>query len=240
MARKKQAPKKQAPKKVAPKKAAPKKAAQAIMPAPLPPAPPPPAPPPRTPRLEVIEGWAIQVRHFAEVALADEALKLLGYHLYEIRRRVPASAVRKLQRVPLVLSERNITRATWAGYHPEESLVEISRAQEFLALTVQQPYTVLHELAHAYHHQFLPLGFQNDIVRETWQSAKAARRYEQVLHINGATVLTGHAAKDPMEYFAELTEAFFGSNDMYPFVRAELQRHDPNGYGLVAWAWGLP
>jgi len=41
-----------------------------------------------------------------------------------------------------------------------------------------------------------------------------------------------------MEYFAESTEAFFGANDFYPFVRAELQRHDPAMDRLLLRFWG--
>jgi hypothetical protein len=41
-----------------------------------------------------------------------------------------------------------------------------------------------------------------------------------------------------MEYFAETTEAFFGTNDFFPFVRSELRRHDPGGYELLKKLWG--
>ena len=44
---------------------------------------------------------------------------------------------------------------------------------------------------------------------------------------------------NPKEYFAESTEAFFGRNDFYPFVRSELQQHDPRMYELVKAAWGV-
>ena len=40
-------------------------------------------------------------------------------------------------------------------------------------------------------------------------------------------------------YFAELSEAYFGTNDFYPFVRAELKEHDPRGYALMEKAWSV-
>ena len=43
-----------------------------------------------------------------------------------------------------------------------------------------------------------------------------------------------------MEYFAEATEAFFGTNDFYPFVRSELERHDPELFGLLKLLWERP
>ena len=42
---------------------------------------------------------------------------------------------------------------------------------------------------------------------------------------------------DPMEYFAEGTEAFLYRNDFYPFVRAELKEHDPALHDLLVGIW---
>jgi hypothetical protein len=39
------------------------------------------------------------------------------------------------------------------------------------------------------------------------------------------------------EYFAESSEAFFGTNDFYPFVRAELIEHDPQMADALRKAW---
>lgn len=39
-------------------------------------------------------------------------------------------------------------------------------------------------------------------------------------------------------YFAESTEAYFGVNEFYPFVRTELQAHDPTMYSLMVKVWG--
>ena len=40
------------------------------------------------------------------------------------------------------------------------------------------------------------------------------------------------------EYFAEGTEAYFGANDFYPFVRGELKEHDPGFYEVLKEIWG--
>jgi hypothetical protein len=47
-----------------------------------------------------------------------------------------------------------------------------------------------------------------------------------------------YAMTDPMEYFAESTEAFFSRNDFFPFDRAELERHDPEMARLLVELWG--
>jgi len=47
-----------------------------------------------------------------------------------------------------------------------------------------------------------------------------------------------YGATNQMEYFAKATEAYFGVNDFYPLVRAELKEHDPEGYALMGRIWG--
>ena len=41
------------------------------------------------------------------------------------------------------------------------------------------------------------------------------------------------------EYYAELTEAYFGKNDFFPFTRSDLEKHDPVGYQLMESTWGV-
>jgi len=53
--------------------------------------------------------------------------------------------------------------------------------------------------------------------------------------IEGFTVLT-----NKKEYFSELTEAYFGRNDFYPFSRSDLKEYDPVGYQMMVDCWGLP
>ena len=39
------------------------------------------------------------------------------------------------------------------------------------------------------------------------------------------------------EYFAELTEAYFGQNDWFPHNREELRNYDPRGYKMIEEVW---
>jgi predicted esterase len=41
------------------------------------------------------------------------------------------------------------------------------------------------------------------------------------------------------EFFAELSESYFGRNDFFPFDREELERHDPESARLVRGLWGV-
>jgi hypothetical protein len=199
-----------------------------------------------------IEGWSVLVnKGFGreEPALCKETLTLLRHQLYQVVRKVPAPAVAKLRKVRIWVEEKERNHACMAyhpssgwlrnhGMNPEKArCVEVANARTFLSWTREQPWMVLHELAHAYHHQFLG-GFGSKEVLAAYNRAMKAKLYDAVLRYNGKTV-KAYATNNQMEYFAEATEALFGTNDFYPFVRAELMKHDPQGYELLTKLWGL-
>ena len=49
-----------------------------------------------------------------------------------------------------------------------------------------------------------------------------------------------YALTDHKEFFAEMTEAYFGSNDFSPFNRAELKDAEPDVYELMKYVWESP
>jgi hypothetical protein len=198
-----------------------------------------------------IEGWTVLVNRgflIGDPDLASRTLELLRYQLYQIVRRLPAAPVGRLRTIRIWVEEADPNNNCMAyhpgrgwlrrhGVNPEKArCVELANARNFLSWTLEQPWMVLHELAHAYHHQFVPGGFKNARIRTAYERARAGKRYESVLRINGHDD-QAYALKDPMEYFAEATEAFFGTNDFYPYVRSELARHDPEVYKLLGTFW---
>lgn len=47
-----------------------------------------------------------------------------------------------------------------------------------------------------------------------------------------------YALTDRKEFFAEMSELFFGMNDFFPFNHAELQHEEPGLYELLCKIWG--
>ena len=94
---------------------------------------------------------------------------------------------------------------------------------------------ILHELAHAYHDQVL--SFDNKDIIGAYEAMRRAGIYEQVMLYTGRTV-RHYGLNNHKEYFAESTEAYLGVNDFYPFVRAELEKHDPRMYRVMQKIWG--
>lgn len=197
-----------------------------------------------------VEGWSVRVNRSLlgeRKELGDRALGLLTTKLQEIRKVVPAEACAELRKVPIWLGVDDghapcaeyHPSAEWLrenGYNPDKArAVEIGNAERFIAWSVAQPAMVLHELAHAYHHQVL--GYEHAGIREAFREAVAGKRYESVLHVNGEKQ-RAYALSNPQEYFAEVSEAYFGKNDFYPFVREELAEHDPGAARLLKQVWG--
>lgn len=212
----------------------------------------PPGPPQWDPvsayREQQIEGWRVLVHQdlLARPNLAEPTLKLLGVQLWQITRVVPAAPLARLREIPIWVELAHPRHpcmcyhesADWLrthGMNPEKAgAVEVANAENFLRWTREQPWMVLHELAHGYHHRVL--GENHTGLRRCFEQARARGQYETVLHANGRTV-RHYALTNPKEYFAEGTEAFFGTNDFYPFVRAELRQHDPDLEALLAEIW---
>ena len=124
-------------------------------------------------------------------------------------------------------------------YNPEKTRnVEINNTRNFIAWSRDtQPCMVIHEFAHAYH--FIVLGDGCAPIREAYRHAKAGGIYDAVEYIHGGKK-KAYAMTDEKEYFAELSEAYFGKNDFFPFTRDELKKHDPQGYEAVDRAWQSP
>lgn len=123
------------------------------------------------------------------------------------------------------------------GYNPDKaSSIEIANAQNFVNWTKQnQPSMLLHELAHAFHNKHRDkIGAA---IENAFMSAVKSKSYEIVSYNLGGKQ-KAYAINSSDEYFAELTEAYFGENDYYPFNKAELATRDPKGFELMKKAWG--
>lgn len=206
-----------------------------------------------------IEGWRVLVNErllAEEKAATEKALKLLRGQLQEIVRVVPPPAVAKLREVTLWFSPEYPGVPPRAEYHPGADWlrhngrdpvmargVEFTDVRNFEAETKRMPNFTLHELAHSYHDRVLTRGFENVEIKAVYERAKASKSYDQVERWFGDgrpnTKEKAYAMTNPMEYFAESTEAFFSRNDFFPFTREELKQLDPEMDQLLVILWGV-
>jgi dipeptidyl-peptidase-4 len=117
--------------------------------------------------------------------------------------------------------------------------IEITNVSMFPFENRRMPYVMLHELTHGYHDR--ELGFDQPEIIAAYKRARDSGSYDMVKRFNGkSTVMDkAYAMANEKEYFAEITEAYFGRNDFFPFNRKELKTHDPQGYEAVEKVWGL-
>lgn len=205
-----------------------------------------------------VEGWTVKVSQKLKSQLpaeTEKALLMLGKQLADIKEVVPPAAVQKLTEVTLWFSPEYEGEYPGAAYHPGRQWLadnkrnpDMAQGIEFYNIRIFEPETrrmpafVLHELAHAYHHQFVEGSFENGEIKAAWQKAKDSKGYENVEKQDSEGVRTrgsAYAMTNQMEYFAELSEAWFASNDFFPFNWTELKQHDPVGEKMIRKAWGI-
>ena len=200
-----------------------------------------------------VEGWTVRVDDRLlkgdSAALGERALKLLTARLVAIAVVVPENALAKLRAVTIEL-DLDYGDLRIMQYHPNagwlkahgysEALakcVHIPNAEEFLSPfeNHRMPWVVLHELSHGYHDQVL--GFDEPRIHAAWEKFRDSGKYKSVLTSPGQ-MREHYALRDAKEFFAEMTESYFGSNDFYPFVAGELKQAEPEIFALMVEIWG--
>ncbi len=203
--------------------------------------------------VENLQGWTVRVDDRLlrppNNLLGDCALKMLEAKLRDITFVVAPDRLARLKQTTIVLdlthgrlrAMQYHPSAAWLGEHGYDTnlakCVHICDAADFARprQVNEQPWVVLHELAHAYHDQVL--GFDDPRILAAYEKYKQSGHGEHVLLYDG-TYTRHYALTNPKEFFAEFTETYFGLNDFFPFNRAELKTAEPEIYALMAGIWG--
>lgn len=201
-------------------------------------------------RETTVEGFRVLVNpnvdsHADEAKAASDELK---QQLQEIVRVVPRQKLAAFRKVAIWMEWNSKPgggaefhpSADWLrqhGYNPEKAGgIEISNLRNFVEWSRKtQPCMILHELAHSYH--FRVLGENDPRIAEAFRKAQESKKYESVDFVDSGNKKS-YALTNKFEYFAESTEAYFGKNDFYPFVREDLKKFDPDTYKLMREIWG--
>jgi hypothetical protein len=212
-------------------------------------------PKPTSHTVRKIEGWNVRIDdrllYPPDDVLGARALRFLEGKLSDIKMVVPADKLKALQSVTIVLDLTH-GKLRPMQYHPSRGwlwangysadlvkCVHLPRAADVATKrnVVEQPWVILHELAHAYHDQVL--GFDEPRIKAAYEKYKKSGHGDRTLLYNGERV-RHYALTDHKEFFAEMTEAYFGVNDFFPFNRAELKEAEPEIYDLMVQIWEKP
>jgi hypothetical protein len=200
-----------------------------------------------------IEGWTVRVDDRLlggdGAATGERALKLLSARLFLITMVVPEKPLARLREIPIQLDLTHgglkhmqyHPSADWLkehGYGTElAKCVHIPDAEDFLSPfdNHRMPWVVLHELSHGYHDRVL--GFDDPRIIAAYQKFRDSGKYKSVLTSPGP-MREHYGLTNEKEFFAEMTECYFGTNDFYPFVTGELKQAEPGIFGLLREIWG--
>jgi hypothetical protein len=160
--------------------------------------------------------------------------------LHHIEQSVPKEALKVLRQVRVWIVRHGQPNESSAVYHPDPRWlrdngynpdmgggIAVPDADRFLEFSKTKHFNILlHEMAHAY--EYKVLGHENPELKATYRRALDAGLYRDTYHRH-----SHH------EYFAELTEAYFGKNDYFPRTKEEAKQYDPLGVRFLEKAWGV-
>jgi hypothetical protein len=214
--------------------------------------------PPREYVARTIDGWSVLVEKQLvkeSPLLAKAALSRLAAKLSQLSTLLPPHTLPDLQKVKIFLMfgqrakeggrsngleyfRRNAPRyLDWLDPRMGSSIV-IFDADNYVKLSQFWALKALvHEFAHAHHLEHWPEA-QPDIY-DTWDHAMKAGLYQTVRDKDKGTHMPNYAARNHLEYFAELSAMYFVGCNYFPHERTELKAYDPDGYALVEKLWGV-
>jgi hypothetical protein len=201
----------------------------------------------------IIEGWTVRIDdrllQKPHEPLGTRVLKSLEARLSDIRTVMQADRLKKMREFVIVL-DMSHGKLVSMQYHPSREWLLRNGYSADLARCVHipvasalleprqinvQPWVVLHELAHAYHDQVL--GFNEARIIRAHAAFRDSGRGDNALLAHGGRA-RHYGLTDHKEFFAEMTESYFGTNDFFPFNRGELQDAESDIYQLMVEIWG--
>lgn len=186
---------------------------------------------------------------------ATECLAFIEQQLKALNTNLPQDKLQVLHKVQLWigLEDRKNTSiafhpsAIWLkknGFNPDMAGgVEIPNVLGYLLWSRTNKVSgIMHEMSHAFHH--LHLGEKNDQIKAAYLHAKEQKLYDSVSFVQDGRIQKeprrAYGMTNEYEYFAEISEAYWGRNDFFPFTREQLKAHDSMGYALINEMWQAP
>lgn len=194
------------------------------------------------------EGWntLVSPRLEREAPRAKrQMIRVLSESLRAIRTSIPEPALSRIMTVPIWIEFGNGRPPGEYHHHPDglaklgmnpDKLNAVQVSYKMVSeIRKRQPSLVLHELAHAYHDQMLTFNYEP--IERAFARACNSQLYEGVRRYNSRKFERSYALENSREFFAELSESYFGTGDFYPFTRDELEAFDAESAEVIREAW---
>lgn len=185
--------------------------------------------------------------------LSESACTRLRISVSEIVDELPAHARKKYDRIKffILLGERSPAVGLRSGMRfvrkgePKKSNgydqawengIVVYSAKNLMYLSeLWTKKAVMHEMAHAWHIWNWPEKYAP--IYSAWQHAHSNGLYRNVKDTKGTVIPKAYALTNQLEYFAEISAAYFVGINYYPFDRAVLSNYDPVGTKMVQLLW---
>ncbi len=193
-----------------------------------------------------IKGWSFHIHEEylnGDAARIDRALANAERQLEHGEALVPKKADEKLRQIPVWVNPgKRTAEYHWSrewlknnGRNPDMArAIQISDIRVLSRTSPTGPWVMLHELMHGYHDRFVDAEGKK-LISAAYKAALEKGLYQKVLHTKRGrgTYIKAYGATRMEEYFAENCEAYFGLNDFYPFVRAQLKEYDREIFDVI-------
>lgn len=198
-----------------------------------------------------LDGVTVNIQKDIAFNLQNQAdFRFLLSRILRIKAQVPDWFFQFVKNTKIWVDNSSVDGSAWYnasaewlvenGYPREMAKgVQITNLRNYVDWTRKnQPEMLLHEMSHAYHHQVMVQGYNNPFIMSAYTTSMSSGKYNSVDYSLGGKQ-KAYATNNQIEFFAELTEAWFGKNDYYPFTKEELRIFDLPGYELMNKVWKL-
>ncbi|CAN5704514.1 hypothetical protein BH10PSE6_BH10PSE6_38610 [soil metagenome] len=180
-------------------------------------------------------------------SLLQQCLQVLESNARRIQEVLPSAAWKGISGIPIWLEYKRDWAYGGAYFASQKWLIanglsgakaksiQFHSSLAVMAGSMQNP--LMHEVAHAYHD--LVLSYSYWPILAAYRSAELSGSYNAVRHSSGR-IERAYAMSNHREFFATLSEAYFGTGDFFPFTREDLKEFDPVSYRLISNAWERP
>lgn len=180
-------------------------------------------------------------------SLLEQCLQVLESGAKRIQEALPSAAWKRISGIPIWLEYERDRSYGGVYFGSQEWLIanglsgakaksiQFQRSLAVMVGSVQNP--LMHEIAHAYHDLVLSSFYKP--IFAAYRSAQLSGRYNAVRHSSGRFEIA-YAMRDHHEFFAALSESYFGTGDFFPFTREDLKEFDPVSYRAISDAWERP
>jgi hypothetical protein len=196
---------------------------------------------------ENIQGYTVIYSDDVDVNSRSLIRDELNLDLIVINNLFDSEILNKINKVKIWVTKNGLPEGS-ATYHQSANWlsqngknprmahgIEIGNIDNFIKWRkLNQPYMLLHEIAHFYHDRVL--GNEDADIKNGFNRIKESQLYEMVSHNMGGKQ-KAYALTNRFEYFAESTESFFGKNDFFPYDQEDLKGFDFLTYLLIKEKW---